>query len=138
MLGSALDRALGIHDDAMILRNKRSTIISSNIANADTPNYRARDIDFKKAIYSALKDQNSQMAPMSGSQNGHLKMSSGNVEGMDNRLLYRIPIQSSLDGNSVDSHVEYTKFTENSMRYEASMKFLGGKFRSLRLAIKGE
>jgi flagellar basal-body rod protein FlgB len=126
------DRALGLHPQALALREKRSEILASNLANADTPDYKARDLDFKSVFQQALAGDGSELKR---SQQGHLP-SHNNVLGAD--LLYRNPQQASLDGNTVESHIEQAKYAENAVQYEASLRFINNKFSGLMSAIKGE
>lgn len=134
------DKALGIHADALLLRAKRSEAIAANIANVDTPNYKARDIDFAAALEkaSAARTDASSGVQLQRSNALHLDVS-GNASGtaLQAELLYRIPHQSSMDGNTVEAHRENAAFTENALQYQASLRFLGGKFQSIKDAITG-
>lgn len=128
----SFNSALGIHDKALIVRSHRAELLASNLANTDTPGYKARDIDFK----SALAEVRSQAgAGISVNHSNHIQapVAHGGME-----MLYRVPNQPSLDGNSVDSQMEKSAFAENAMRYQASLTFLEGKFRGILLALKGE
>lgn len=128
----SFDSALGIHDQALAIRSRRAELLASNIANVDTPGYKARDIDFK----SVLADANTQTQHgnrLNVTQAGHIQTASGNAE-----TLYRVPNQSSLDGNTVDAQLEKAAFAENALRYQASLNFLDSKFKGLMLALKGE
>ena len=127
------DKALGIHEKALVIRAKRAEVLANNLANADTPNFKARDIDFQKALQQALSNQNSDLKRTHAV---HLDSQLGSeIPG----LSYRIPMQPDTgDGNSVDAQIEQTKFAENAMQYQASLSFLDGKFKGLVRAIKGE
>ncbi len=131
---ASLERTLGIHDDALRLRGQRANIIASNIANADVPGYKARDVDFKTVLAQA-SDRRMTQLKMVGSDDQHMGASS---DVTDAEKLYRTPLQPSLDGNTVDSQVENAQFAQNTMQYQASLQFLSSKFRSLRFAIKGQ
>jgi flagellar basal-body rod protein FlgB len=125
-----IDQALGIHARALQLRSRRGELLASNLANADTPNYKARDLDFRKALSDAQSStQLTTTAP------GHIATQGG---GADPQTMYRVPNQSSLDGNTVDSQIEQTRFAENAVRYRASLRFLSGRISSLMTAIKGD
>ena len=124
------DSALGIHPQALILREKRSELLASNLANADTPNYKARDIDFQ----SVLKQSLSSHLPMQGTQQGHFDFN----ESLREAILFRNPQQASLDGNTVESHIEQAKYAENAVQYQASLQFINGKFSGLMTALRGE
>jgi len=129
-----LDKAMGIHEQALYVRARRSSIIASNLANADTPNYKARDIDFKAVLKNLAGDTGP--GRMNTTQPGHIQPA-GSSAG-DSELLYRYPYQPSIDGNTVDSQLEKSEFTQNALRYQATLQFLGGKIKGLMKAIKGE
>jgi len=131
---SMIERAFSIHDDAMILRSRRTSILAANIANADTPNYKARDMDFSSMLKQAATGQQSNLK-MVRTNGSHL--SAGSVQ-IDADIKYRNPLQASLDGNTVDSHVEQAKFSENAVQYQTSLTMLNSKIRGLNLAIKGQ
>ena len=131
---SMIERAFSIHDDAMILRSRRTSILAANIANADTPNYKARDMDFSSMLKQAATGQQNNLK-MARTNESHL--SSGSVQ-VDADIKYRNPLHASLDGNTVDSHVEQAKFSENAVQYQASLTMLNSKIRGLKLAIKGQ
>lgn len=119
------------HEQALKFRALRNQVLSSNIANADTPNFKARDIDFKAAM-SQVSGNALKMTATSGlHQGGH----GTTTYGTD--LMYRVPHQPSLDGNTVEADVEQAAFAENALHYRTSLAFLDGKIRSLRYAIKG-
>jgi flagellar basal-body rod protein FlgB len=132
----SFDSALGIHDQALALRSRRAEMLASNIANADTPGYKAKDIDFKAAL-SQAQDQlaNSQAGRLYTTQSNHIAV---NTAMPSEQTLYRIPNQPSLDGNTVDPQLEKAAFAENALRYQASLQFLDGKFKSMMAALKGE
>lgn len=127
----SFDEALGTSPRALYLKEKRSEILATNLANADTPNYKARDLDFKAALKQSLDSG----VGMKLTQGGHIA-SERQVAGAD--LMYRNPGQVSLDGNTVEPHVEQAKYSENAVQYEASLRFLGGHFAELMTAIRGE
>jgi flagellar basal-body rod protein FlgB len=127
-----IDKALGALPEHLSLYGKRSSLLASNLANADTPGLKARDIDFQAALQRASSDQ----LAVRTTHRSHLSGSTSSTS--ESGLLYRVPMQPSLDGNTVDSQVEQAQFAENAVRYQSTLTFLNGKFRSLRLAIKGE
>ncbi len=129
-----LDKAMGIHEQALYVRARRSSVIASNLANADTPNYKARDIDFKTVLKNLAGDTGP--GRMLNTQPGHIQPAGSSVD--DAELLYRYPYQPSIDGNTVDSQLEKSEFTQNALRYQATLQFLGGKIKGLMKAIKGE
>lgn len=129
----SIDKAFSVHDDALMLRSRRTSIIASNIANADTPNYKAKDMDFDLMIKKAQSgDQQFAMSKTNGNHlNHHKPLQSQSV-------MYRNTLNPSLDGNTVDMHVEQASFSENAVRYQSSFTFLNGKISSLMLAIRGQ
>ena len=134
----SFDKHLGAFDDALISRSRRSEIIASNIANADTPGYKAKDIDFKSAMSNAMGTRSEfkkDSLKMATTNSNHIQMSQ-NTFSAD--IMYRNPYQPSLDGNTVDAGVEKTEFTKNAIHYNASLRFITGKFQSLTKAIKGQ
>ncbi len=128
----SFDKALGNIPRDLSLYGQRSSVLASNIANADTPGYKARDIDFR----SVLAKAGGQQLSLKTTQGAHLSGTSSSLSGA--KLLYRTPNQPSIDGNTVNSQVETTEFTKNAMHYQSTLTFLNGKFKGLRLAIKGE
>ncbi|MCP4406981.1 MAG: flagellar basal body rod protein FlgB [Gammaproteobacteria bacterium] len=128
----SIDKAFGAHERAMLLKAQRSEVLAANLANADTPNYKARDIDFKAALNQV---QSTQHSPLMTTHDKHIGSSDSSP---GSELLYRVPEQSSLDGNTVDARVEQAEFTENALQYQASLTFLGGRIQGLRNAIRGE
>jgi flagellar basal-body rod protein FlgB len=128
------DSALGIHDEALTLRAQRSEVLASNIANADTPNFKARDIDFRNALDQATAGQ-SRSDQLKTTHHNHI---SGTAPGGHPDTQYRIPLQPSLDGNTVDTQLEKTAYAENSVQYQTTLNILNRKFGGLLGAIRGE
>jgi len=129
-----LDKAMGIHETAIYVRAKRSAVLSSNLANSDTPNYKARDIDFKEVLRNAAGMQTSGSLKTTNSK--HIQP--GGYDAKSAELLYRHPFQPSVDDNTVDAQIEKAKFAENAMQYQTSLSFLTGKIKGLTKALKGE
>ncbi len=131
----SFDSAFGIHPQALLLRTQRAEILASNIVNADTPNYKARDIDFKGILNGALKQQASSLA-MNATQSGH----QGGVINPDfaAEMMFRTPLQPSLDGNTVDVQQEQAEYAKNALAFQASYTFLNKKMTGLMAAIKGD
>lgn len=123
------DKALGSHEQALYLQSRRAGVLASNLANADTPNYKARDLDFRSALQQA-----SQSVRMSATQSGHIQTRGGSLPG--GQLLYRVPNAPSLDGNTVDVDAEQAAFAENALRYQATLRFLSGRFQGMKNALK--
>lgn len=128
----SFDKALGNHVTALLLQAKRSKLLSANLANSETPQFKARDIDFK----SILAQTEGKGMTLATTAARHLPLSAGTLE--DGEPLYRVPDQPSLDGNSVNVEVEQSAFVENAIRYQVSLRFLGGRFKSMISALKGE
>lgn len=142
-----LDSYLGIHAQALQVRARRTELLATNLANADTPGYKARDIDFKSAITAAMGSANSSSAPLTtnarhigaGSPGAATAASAlGGKDSLDSFLKYRTPLAPSLDGNTVDAQLEQAAFADNTVRYQATLQFLSGRFRSLMTAITGQ
>lgn len=123
--------ALGLHPQALTLREKRSEVLASNLANADTPGYKARDLDFHSVLKKSIPASNK----IERTQEGHF---SPNDRLLGSTMMFRNPNQASLDGNTVESHIEQAKYAENSVQYQASLQFINGKFSGLMSAIRGE
>ena len=125
------DKVFGIHEQALKLRARRAEILAANLANADTPGYKARDLDFR----SILAEQSRPGVRLEATRPGHIAPPAGAL-GAD-ALKYRIPQQPSLDGNTVETEREQVEYSANAVRYQASLRFLDGAIRTLRTAIKG-
>lgn len=130
-----LDEALRFQQTALNLRSARQELLASNISNADTPNYKARDIDFASALRGALGGEAKQL-PVSQTSAMHLDGVTGNSV-MGAPVLYRSPLQPSADGNTVDMDVERAQFSDNALRYEASVKFAGDQLKEILAAVQG-
>lgn len=130
-----LDDALRFQQTALSLREARQELLASNIANADTPNYKARDIDFAGALQNALSGTSVKLSVAQTSPS-HLEGSTGGSI-MGAPVMYRRPIQPSADGNTVDMDVERAQFADNALRYEASVKFISDDIKELMQAIQG-
>ena len=127
---NVLDKFLQPSGAALQLRHKRMEILSSNIANAATPGYKARDLDFASAYTNALTGSGAL------EKTSPLHLTAAGAGAAD--VKFRSPLSTSLDGNTVELHVEQLQFSENAMRYEASLNFLSDRINGLRKALKGE
>lgn len=121
---SLQDGLFGIHGKALALRSQRLALLSSNIANASTPGYKARDIDFESALKEATQQQGGSVADIS--------------RAVEDSMGYRVPLQSSLDGNTVELSTEQTLFAENAVKYRTTLSFLEGRINTVTRALKGE
>jgi flagellar basal-body rod protein FlgB len=116
---SVEESLFGIHGKALALRSQRLSLLASNIANASTPGYKARDIDFDAALKSATSQADVSNAA-------------------ENSMGYRVPLQPSLDGNTVELSTEQTLFAENAVKYRTTLSFLEGRINTINRALKGE
>ena len=127
---AGIKQYLEIHSAALGLRNKKNEIIASNIANAATPNYKARDLDFNSEMSRHLKTGN-----LTTTNEKHFSL----MRPVSHKgVSFREPLQQSLDGNTVELAVEQMEFSENSIRYSTTLSFLNSKISGLMSAIKGE
>jgi len=131
-MAGTVDPLFGIHAQALQIQQRRMTLLAGNIANADTPGFQARDLDFKTALEQAMGNGSS---TLNTDQAGHLD---GAGTQADPALMYRVPLQPSVDGNTVDVQTEQAAFMDSALRYQASLSFLDGKLKSLLTAITGE
>jgi flagellar basal-body rod protein FlgB len=126
------DNVFGIHEQALLLHEQRIGVLASNMANADTPNYKARDIDFSEVL--GRTDGGS--LSMRATQAAHITIPEGELPAGD--LKYRNPYQASLDGNTVEMPLEQAAFAENNVRYQASLRFINSAIAEMQLAITGQ
>lgn len=132
---SLLDGQLRVHQSALNLQAHRQQLLASNIANADTPNYKARDIDFREALQGALGGRIGPIA-MSVTRGGHISGGANNP--LEGYAKYRTELQSSVDGNTVNMDTERAAFAENAIHYEASITFINGLLQGMQRAITGQ
>ena len=133
-MNKMIDAALGIHPLALAVGARRLELLAENMANSDTPNFKARDIDFRAALSHALDDLGG-ATRLAATHAGHLSSGTGSGTG---EVLYRVPNQPSLDGNTVDGDLEKASFTEAAVRYQATLDLIGGRIEGLRKALRGE
>ena len=138
---------LDFHSKALVLRAERQRVIASNIANADTPGYVARDLNFKDAMTNAMggglsasRASTQGNAAGSTTHSKHIPLSAGSMgtQGGASTLAYTAQSQPSLDGNSVDLDRERANFVDNSVRYEATLRFINGNAKGILSAIQGQ
>jgi flagellar basal-body rod protein FlgB len=133
---SKIDDALHFNQTALNLRAARQELLASNIANADTPNYKARDIDFASALQGALAGSSVKNA-LNTTAAGHLQADNDGKSVMGAPVKYRSVVQPSADGNTVDMDVERAQFADNALRYEASVRFISDDIKKILTAIQG-
>lgn len=143
-----LTSGLDFHSNALVLRAERQRILASNIANADTPGYVARDINFKDALTQMTQTSQSELTQtgaglsVSGrtTHTAHLPLGIANktLNGGTGAAAYAVQSQPSVDGNSVDLDRERASFVDNSVRYESTLRFINGQSKTLLSAIQGQ
>ncbi len=138
-MSNRIDDLLGFHQQALRVRGERQQVLASNIANADTPNYKARDMNFKATLQAALNGSDgsgpSGGAAMATTAPGHLAGKPG-MSGHSG-LLYRTPAQGSVDGNTVDMDAERAAFTENAVQYEFNLTRINQQIKGMLTVIQG-
>jgi len=127
------EAALGIHDKALVLRSQRAEVLANNIANADTPGYQSRDMDFGDLLAQA---KGQQAVAIKRTNARHI--STAGEMGLGSDLKYRTPMQPSIDGNTVDLQIEQAEYADNAIAFQSSFTFLNSKFTGLMKAIRGE
>jgi len=130
-----ISSVLGTHASSLEVQRQRMEVLASNLANADTPNFKARDIDFAKVLAGVQQQPNSTVA-LAASNPQHA--TGGATVGGGLPLTYRVPLQPTLDGNTVDEQVEQAAFADAALHYQASLNFLSGDVKSLLTAITGQ
>jgi len=131
-----LESDLSVQRAALAARSYRQELLASNIANADTPHYKARDIDFKTALQGALGGTAAGSLGLARTAGAHLPGEGGGA--MAAAVRYRNEYQSAVDGNTVDMNIERSAFAENAVQIEAMLTFINGRFRTLAAAIQGQ
>ena len=126
----SIKKQLTFFGSALNIRNKKNDIIASNIANAATPNYKARDINFLDEFKKVTNT-----GEIKTTHSNHIPTKNYNISG---KAFYRDPVIASLDGNTVELSVEQMQFAENTMKYQTTLKFLNGKITKMISAIRGE
>lgn len=137
MSGTSLN-LFGIHGHALTYRQERLNLIAGNLANADTPHFKARDIAFQDALRAVAGQHDNRGEALRRTQVAHLPPDEANAAGLASLTVYRTPLQPSLDGNTVDSSLEQAAFGRAALEYRASLSFVEGRIRSLLTAITGE
>lgn len=131
-----LDNEMRLTQKALGLRAYRQELLASNIANADTPHYKARDVEFKSALENALSGRMGGDLPLARTSPGHLANATGNGFGAD--LKYRTEYQSAVDGNTVNMDVERAAFAENAVHMEALLAFVNNRLKDMQTAIQAQ
>ena len=134
-MGISFQQALGVHPQAVKLRLERTELLTANLANVDTPNFKARDLDFPALLASQSKQMTDAQFSLQTTNLKHIAGNGSAAEIDERALLYRIPNQPSLDQNTVDQQVELAKYTENEIHFETAFTRLNGAFKGL---LKGK
>lgn len=130
------DKALGIHQQAMNFRAQRAEVLANNITNADTPNYKARDLDFSAVLAAEADKQGGGQFALNRTNGRHIEAQGLSMG--DEALKYRIPTQPSIDQNTVDAQIEQSNYAQNALDFQASFTLLNSKFKGLVSALRGE
>lgn len=138
MIGK-LDTHMHFNETALELRAQRQQLLASNIANADTPNFKARDVDFASALQGVLARTTPPAGMLATTAAAHIAQAGQPGDFLPNGtpVLYRIPAQASADGNTVDMDVERNQFADNAMRYEAIVTMVTSQIRGMQSAVQG-
>ncbi|HAQ28081.1 MAG TPA: flagellar basal body rod protein FlgB [Pseudomonas sp.] len=132
----SFDKALGIHEKALGFRAQRAEVLANNIANADTPNYKARDLEFSSVL--AEQAAKSQQGSFGVNLTNEKHIAAEGLEIADPSLRFRTPHHASLDQNTVDLQIEQSTYAENAIDFQASFTLLNSKFKGLMSALRGE
>lgn len=127
---SMIDSVFGIHEKALSLRNERISVLAKNIANAETPNFKARDFEFNDVLKKEIG-----MGKLALTNSGHLTGSSADRNGV---MTYEVPLNPSADGNTVEMSVQQAKFGRAASEYQATLTILEGRISGIRKALRGE
>jgi flagellar basal-body rod protein FlgB len=124
-----VDSVLGVHEGALLFRARRMEVLAANLANADTPHYKARDVEFSAVLDGAMQQ--------TGLAVTHQRHIAARPAGADPALRYRVPHQPAQDGNTVETDLELARYAENAVAYQASMLFINNRIASLKSALTG-
>lgn len=133
MTAISFKNALGIHPDALLVRTKRSEILANNIANADTPGFKARDLDFKGMLRGEY--ENRERIELERTNARHIPAAAVTTE---SALKYRMPTQPAVDGNTVETDIEQAQYARNALEFQSSFTFLNSKFKGLSKALRSQ
>lgn len=128
-----IDKLFGIHQHAVTLRSQRAGLLAANLANTDTPNYKAKDLDFQAELKKIQSNHQS-----TGIRTTHPNHIGATDSALNTDLVFRKPSQPSLDGNTVETHIEHAAFMDNALKYQTSIRFLTGNIQGMMTALRGE
>ncbi len=135
-MGFGLDATFSQHERALNLYAERSEILANNLVNSDTPGFQARDLDFKAILSNASAENDLSQSALKTTHSGHIQ--EYGTSNLSDQLLYRVPMQAAIDGNTVDGEVEKTQFSENSIRYMATLNFINHEFTKLKMVMNNQ
>lgn len=138
MSSLSLDKAFGVLPSAVLIKARRAELLASNLANVDTPNYKSRDFHFTEVLAEVEGIGTSNRLKLSATRANHLTNEIDKSAALKPELLYRVPAQPALDGNTVDPQLERAAFNENTMHYQSTLEFLDRRVSSLRKALSKE
>lgn len=133
-----LEQDLSLFRTSLGIRNHRQELLASNIANGDTPHFKAKDIDFKSALELATGGRAGQGSSLDLKQTHRAHIAGASGGAYDEAVKYRVEYQGAVDGNTVNMDVERAAFAENALQYEALLTFINGRFRTMQTAIQGQ
>ncbi|MEK6749004.1 MAG: flagellar basal body rod protein FlgB [Pseudomonadota bacterium] len=129
-----LDKTFHLHEQSLYLGARRTALIASNLANVDTPHYKARDVDFFSVMRSVQRQDNAEQTTLTDARH----MQPGGGSALEAEALYRHPYQANIDENTVEADVEKAKFAETAVHYQTTLTFLGDKIQGMLRALKGQ
>lgn len=133
-----MESIFGIHEQALAVRKERQALLANNLANSDTPNFKARDLDWRKQINEAKEELDSSKFNFDMDRTSSRHIEGSAIASTGDYLKYRQPTQPALDGNTVETHIEKAKFMENAMQYQATLEMVNAKITGIRGALRGE
>ncbi len=133
-----MESIFGIHEQALAVRKERQALLANNLANADTPNFKARDLDWRKQMNAAKEELDSSKFNFDMDRTSSRHIEGFAIASTGDYLKYRQPTQPALDGNTVETHIEKSKFMENAMQYQATLEMVNAKITGIRGALRGE
>lgn len=135
---NGLDSIFGVQAEALRVLDRRAEIIASNLANANTPGFKAKELDFRAALFAAVENERAASIERMNPDAADNTINIGDGTALEDFIIYREPAQPAMDANTVDTQAEHAAYLDNALRYQASLTFMGNRVRSLLTAIRGE
>lgn len=135
---NGLDSIFGVQAEALRVLDRRAEIIASNLANANTPGFKAKELDFRAALFAAVENERAASIERMNPDAADNTINIGDGTAPEDFIVYREPAQPAMDANTVDTQAEHAAYLDNALRYQASLTFMGNRVRSLLTAIRGE